>query len=306
MSTVISTTTSFGKDCRDLIDTIADRGLDLVQNPWKRKITEEELISFLEENRPVGILAGTEPITRSAMEKSRGFLRVISRVGVGLDNVDRKAAEELRIQVYRTEGVLNQAVAELTLGLTLSALRAIHPHDRQIRDGVWQKSMGSLLQGKVVGVVGFGGIGQRVGELVKAFGANILFYDPVPKKIDWAKSVNLEKLFSESDIVTIHASSSEQILGKNELNSLCKPGVIIVNMARGGLVDEDALCKALASGRVACACLDVFEKEPYSGPLTKFENVILTPHIGSYAIEARIRMEEMAVENLLKGLGFRG
>ena len=193
-------------------------------------------------------------------------------------------------------------MAELTLGMILSALRAIPFQNKQVCSGMWQKGMGRLLQGKVVGVVGFGAIGQRVGGLVKAFDARVLYYDPVPKDISWAKSVSFNDLLNQADIVTVHASTADQVLGEKELNSLCKPGVIILNMSRGGLVDEKALYDALVTGQVAYACLDVFEQEPYSGPLTQLDNVILTPHIGSYAREARIRMEEMAVENLVQGL----
>lgn len=304
MDTIVTSTSSFGTDSPMIFEVLNEKGFRLVTNPAGRKLSEEELIQLLEKHKPIGLLAGTEPITRAVLEKAVGYLNVISRVGVGWDNVDGDAAKEFGIQVYRTEGVLNQAVGELTVGVILGALRRIPVQSGQVCSGIWKKGMGRLLQGKVVGVVGFGGIGQRVGELVKAFGANILFYDPVPKEVDWARAVSLENLLSDSDIVTIHTSSSEQILGEKELSSLCKPGVIIVNMARGGLVDETALCKALSSGQVACACLDVYEEEPYSGPLTEFENVILTPHIGSYAKEARIEMEKMAVENLLRGLGY--
>ncbi len=193
-------------------------------------------------------------------------------------------------------------MAELTLGMILSALRAIPLQYRQVCSGMWQKGMGRLLQDKGVGVIGFGAIGQRVGELVNAFDAKVLYYDPVRTNVPWAKPVSLHNLLAQADIVTIHASGSEQILGEKELKFSCKRGVIVVNTSRGGLVDEKALYKALVSGQVAYACLDVFDQEPYSGPLTQLENVVLTPHIGSYAMEARIKMEEMAVVNLLKGL----
>ena len=302
MTNIVATTTSFGKECPHLIDMLSKQGLKLVLNPLNRKLTEEELTDLLEKYRPVGILAGTEPITRPVLVRANDHLRVISRVGVGWDNVDRQAANELGIQVFRTTGVLSQAVAELTLGMILSALRTIPFQHKQVCSGVWEKGMGKLLQGKIVGIIGFGTIGQRVGELIVAFGATVLYYDPVSTNVAWAKAVSIHNLLAQSDIVTIHADAQEQILGEKELNFLCKSGVIVVNVARGGVVDEVALCKALESGQVSCACLDVFEKEPYSGRLTQFENVVLTPHIGSYAKEARIEMEKMAVENLLDGL----
>jgi D-3-phosphoglycerate dehydrogenase len=305
MNTILATTSSFGKGSPQVLKDLQEKGFNVVVNPYGRKLTEEELKELLNQHRPIGLLAGTEPVTDSVLKDAREYLKVISRVGVGWDNVDRDAAAELGIMVFRTAGVLNQAVAELTLGLILSALRAIPLQDRQIRDGVWQKRMGRLLQGKVVGVIGFGSIGQRVGKLISTFDTTVLYYDPVTTDVDWAKSVSIHKLLAQSDIVTIHADAQNQILGEKELLSLCKPGVIVVNTSRGGLVNEEVLYQALVSERVAFACLDVFDQEPYSGPLTQLENVILTPHIGSYAQEARIRMEEMAVENMLAGLGVK-
>ena len=303
MYSILITTSSFGNNAPHLFEILRKKGFNVVVNPYSRKLTEEELKKILNQHRPIGLLAGTEPITKCILKVAKDYLKVISRVGVGWDNVDRQTACNLGIQVFRTAGVLNRAVAELTLGMILSALRAIPLQDRQIRDGVWQKRMGRLLQGKVVGIIGFGSIGQCVGKLISAFDATVLYYDPVSKNVAWAKALSMHDLLAQSDIVTIHADAQNQILGEKELLSLCKPGVVIVNTSRGSLIDEDALYKTLVSGQVAFACLDVFDQEPYSGPLTQLENVVLTPHIGSYAMEARIRMEEMAVENLLKALG---
>jgi D-3-phosphoglycerate dehydrogenase len=206
------------------------------------------------------------------------------------------------MRVYRTSGVLTQAVAELTIGLILSALRSISSNDRLIRQGKWQKTMGGLLSGKIVGIIGFGHIGQRVGELVTAFGAKVLYYDPQPMDAPWAQAATLPELLSQADIITIHASGKKMILGSDELKNICKEGVIVINTARGGLINEAALQDCLQDGKVSFACLDVFEDEPYCGPLCSMENVILTPHVGSYAKEARILMERTAVENLLNGL----
>lgn len=303
MNTILATTSSFGKGSSQVLKNLQEKDFNVVVNPHGRKLTEEELKELLNQHRPIGLLAGTEPVTDAVLKDAKGYLKVISRVGVGWDNVDKQTAGRLGIQVFRTAGVLNQAVAELTLGLILSALRSIPLQDRQVRDGVWQKKMGRLLQSKVVGIIGFGSIGQCVGKLISAFDATVLYYDPVSTDVAWAKAVSINDLLDQSDIVTIHADAQNQILGEKELLSFCKPGVVIVNTSRGSLIDEYALYKALVSGEVAYACLDVFDQEPYSGPLTQLENVIMTPHIGSYAQEARIRMEEMAVENLLAGLG---
>ena len=302
METVLTTTTSFARESPDLAELINVSGLRLVINPLARKVSEEELCRLLKDHKPVGLLAGTEPITRDVLDMAKDHLRIISRVGVGWDNVDREAAGKMGIRVYRTSGVLTQAVAELTIGMILSALRHISANDHLIRQGKWQKSMGGLLSGKIVGIIGLGNIGQRVGELVTAFGAKVIYYDPQPISVSWAEPVNLPDLLSQAEIITIHASGSEKILGADELRNICKQGVILVNTARGGLIDEAVLQDCLKNGKVSFACLDVFEDEPYCGPLCSLENVILTPHVGSYAREARILMERAAVENLLNGL----
>ena len=302
VTTILSATSSFAKGAPARLERLASQGLEVVINPWGRKLSESELLDLLEKYRPVGLLAGTEAITRAVLVRARDFLRVISRVGVGWDNVDRQAAAELGILVYRTAGVLTVAVAELTLGLMLSALRSIALHDRRIRQGVWQKPMGSLLKGKLVGIIGFGAIGQGVGQLLKALGAEVIYYDPQGGKVEWAQAVSLPELLARADIITLHASGKQKILGRAEIEAIANPAVILVNTARGELVDETALCEALMDGRLGHACLDVFQQEPYCGPLCALDNVTLTAHVGSYAWESRQLMEDAAVANLLKGL----
>ena len=299
---MVTTTSSFARESAEALELMENEGLKIILNPWGRKLKEEELGKLLKDHRPVGLLAGTEPITREVLDTAKDHLRIISRVGVGWDNVDREAAKQMRIQVSRTSGVLTQAVAELTIGLILAALRFISSNDRLIRQGKWHKTMGGLLSGKIVGIIGFGHIGQRVGELVNAFGAKVLYYDPQPMDAPWAQAVTLPELLSQAEIITIHASGREKILGPDELENICKRDVILINTARGGLIDEAALQDCLINGKVSFACLDVFEDEPYCGPLCSLENVILTPHVGSYAREARVLMERTAVENLLNGL----
>jgi D-3-phosphoglycerate dehydrogenase len=229
-------------------------------------------------------------------------VKVISRVGAGWDNVDRDAAEQKGIQVFRTQGVLDDAVAELALGMILSALRHLSRHNADLKSGSWQKHMGGLLKGKTVGILGFGSIGRQVGTLCYALGAKIVYTDPVTAPCDWASSLSKKELVAVSDIISVHAAGSRVLLDADDL-AACRPGVILVNTARGGMVDEQALFQRLSSGAIGFACLDVFEKEPYDGPLKDLENVLLTPHIGSYAREARAAMEEMAVDHLLAGLG---
>lgn len=300
--TILTTTSSFAAGSPARLGLLADYGLQTVLNPWGRKLKEEELAALLEEHRPVGLLAGTEPITRAGLDRAKAYLRVISRVGVGWDNVDREAAAELGIRVYRTAGVLAQAVAELAIGLMLAALRCITLQDRQLRQGHWQKRMGNLLQGKVVGIIGFGSIGQRVGELVRAFGCEVIYCDPQAVAVPWATGLPLRQILERADIVTIHASGKGKILGAEELGWLGRRGVILINTARGEMIDEDVLTSCLADGRIGYACLDVFHEEPYRGSFCHADNMILTPHVGSYAHEARELMEETAIHNLITGL----
>lgn len=298
---ILITTSSFGNCAPRALIVLREKGFQVVNNPYGRKLTEQELFELIIEHKPIGLIAGVEPITRGVMESAGENLKVISRVGVGWDNIDHEAAAELGVKVYRTEGILDQPVAELTLGLILNALRNISMHDRQLRASVWEKRMGTLLHGKTVGIIGFGAIGQKVGELCTAFGAKVIYSDICDKDSNCGVCVPLDQLLSQSDIISIHASGCDRIIGEKEI-SRCKEGIVFVNTARGGLINEESLLIGLRSGHVGYACLDVFEKEPYDGPLTKFDKVIMTSHIGSYAQEARVRMEEMAVENLLKGL----
>jgi D-3-phosphoglycerate dehydrogenase len=299
---VLCTTTSFGSASPGVLDRIRAHGLTPVLNPLKRKLTARELEDLVARHDPVGILAGTEPISSRSLAGFPQTVRVISRVGAGWDNVDREAAEKKGIQVFRTQEVLDDAVAELTLGMILAALRRLPRHDSDLKAGTWRKHMGGLLKGKTLGILGFGSIGRQVGTLCHALGARIVYTDPVPFPCDWASPESRETLLSISDIITLHAAGSRVLLDGDDL-AACRPGVILVNTARGGMVDETALLKGLVSGAVGFACLDVFEKEPYEGPLRDLDNVLLTPHIGSYAREARAAMEEMAVDHLLAGLG---
>ena len=304
MNKILSTTSTFAEASPELIEAIEGHNLLYVSNVLKRKLNSEEIIALLREHQPVGILSGTELIGKVELEQAKGCLRVISRVGVGWENIDREAAAAMNIVVFRTPGVLTESVAELTIGFMLSALRFIAFQDRLIRNGQWQKQMGSLLQGKVVGVIGYGDIGRRVGELVNAFGASVIIYDVQSPRFPGVEfeQVNIGELLSRSDIITIHASGDQTIIGPNEFGKIKKKDVVLINTARGGLIDEDALYERLLDGTIGYACLDVFTKEPYIGKLLTLENVLLTPHVGSYARESRKAMETMAVANLIDGL----
>ena len=300
---IVITTTSFAKFDNQPLQLLNNSGYEVVLNPYGRTLTGDEVVGLAKD--AAGLIAGTESLDRSILE-NLPILRIISRCGAGMDNIDPVAAAELNIKVFNTPFGPTLAVAELTVGLILDLLRKITLMDREIRAGIWKKHMGNLLRGKRVGIIGFGRIGQKTGELLRAFGCEIGYYDNITieglndLKIE---RMEMEELLRKSDIVTIHVSGKYEkpLLGAKEIEMM-KKDAWLVNVARGGVADEEALLNALKNGRLAGAALDVFEKEPYNGPLKKLENIILTPHIGSYAKEARTEMEMQAAKNLIEGL----
>ena len=218
--------------------------------------------------------------------------------------VDLNTAKELGMGVFNTPSGPTLAVAELTIGLILTLLRKTQVMNAQMKQGVWQKQMGNLLYGKKAGIVGFGRIGQKVAELLLPFGVAVSYSDVcVYSGSMKVELMSLDDLLKWNDIILLHASSQrggQYLIGKPEI-ALMKEGVFIVNTSRGGLIDEDALAEAIKNKHISGAALDVFSEEPYTGALKAMDEVILTPHIGSYAKEARVSMENEAVRNLLKG-----
>lgn len=306
MKIVISTTSFAEFDARPL-QFLKNAGYEVMLNSYGRTLTGDEVTVLAAD--AVGLIAGTEPLDRSVLGKLP-FLKFICRLGAGMENVDLAAARELKIKVANTPSGPTLAVAELTVGLILDLLRRSTRMDREMRACLWKKRMGNLLSGKKVGIIGFGRIGQKTAELLAAFGCELSYCDTA--HVEGCahlqiKKLDLSELLRTSDIITIHVSGKYEkpLLGQAEF-AMMKEGAWIVNVARGGVVDEEALCDALKEGRVAGAALDVFRKEPYDGSLRELENVILTPHIGSYAREARIEMEMEAAQKLIEGLEATG
>lgn len=299
---ILISPTSFGKCGSQPLDLLKKSNYDIIFNPYGRKMTPDEVINLGRDC--IGIVAGVEFLNSTVLE-SLPYLRCISRCGAGIDNIDLEKAKELNIAIKTTPYGPTRAVAELAIGLIFDVLRKISLRDQSIRNGKWNKEMGFLLKDKTVGVLGLGRIGRTVAELLLKLDAKVVGSDINPDR-KWLEKIKIplvhfDELIKKSDILCIHVSFSNDkryLIGKNEL-ALMKKGSYLINLSRGGIVDETALYNFLKSKHLAGAAVDVFQQEPYTGPLTKLDNVVLTPHIGSYAKESRLEMELQAVKNLL-------
>lgn len=276
----------------------------LYVNSSGKRLGEPELPGALE--GAAGAIAGTERFSAPVLESSRD-LRVISRIGSGTDNIDAGTARRLGIRVLNTPDAPVQAVAEHTIALILALYKNLGIYRAELARGAWKAHTGCLLSGKTVGIVGMGRIGRRVATLLEAFGCDILYHDPYLQpglNRRWRACGSLGDLLQAADIVSLHLPAREgdvPLLSDPELR-LCRKGSVIVNTARGSLIDEAALGRALDRGDIAGAGLDVFPAEPYSGPLLVHRRVIATPHVASNTRETRSRMEMEAVENLIRAM----
>ena len=256
----------------------------------------------------------TDPIDAAVLDAGRR-LRLVAQMAVGYDNVDVAAATECGILVTNTPGVLTETTADLAFALLLAAARRVVEGDRLTRTGGWKSwhpsfLLGQDVHGATLGIVGLGQIGLAVARRARGFDMRILYHDrtrhPQAEAELGAEYVSLDRLLGESDFVSLHvplASQTRHLIGQREL-SLMKPSAVLVNAARGAVVDQQALCAALKERRIAAAGLDVAEIEPIpvDDPLLTLDNVVVTPHIGSASVATRARMAEMAVESVLQAL----
>ncbi len=299
--TIQITTTSFDVAGNpDLQDLIA-RGFTVRANPEGRKLSEAEVAALMGADT-VGLIAGTEPLTDAVMAAAPR-LRTIARVGSGLDTVDLAAARSRGIAVTITPDAPVAAVAELTIALMLAALRHIPFSDRQLREGRWASEQGALLGAATVGLIGFGRIGRAVARLAGAFGSQVIAHDPLlttGTEEDGVALVDLDTLLARATVISLHApltADSRHLIDAGRIAGMGR-GSVLVNTARGALVDDQAVNDALDSGHLAAAALDVFEAEPYRGVLTGQPRAVLTAHMGSRARETRRAMELEAGANL--------
>ena len=294
---VLISTSSFGKLDETPINQLKSNGCNITLNPFKRTMTEAEISELIQDHD--FLIAGTEPLTESVLKQAKK-LKGISRCGIGMNNVDSNAADKLGILLANTPDAPTMAVAELTLGLILNVLRQVSHMNSELKQGHWNKAFGTLLSGKVIGLIGFGRIGQAVAQLLTPFNVTILAYDPFVKDTHQnVEFVDLKQLLQKSHIISAHSGSDEPLITKENAH-LIKNGAYFFNTSRAHIMDEAILYEKLSNGEIAGAGIDVFSKEPYSGPLTECKNAVLTPHIGSYAKESRIEQELQSANNIIK------
>jgi glyoxylate reductase len=299
--------------------------VELLRDAGEVRIDERE--SAIPRADLLELVAGAEAVLtllgdrvdEELLEAAGPQLRCIANVAVGYDNVDLAAAERCEVAVTNTPGVLDDATADLTMALILAATRRLAEGDRLVRSGSdWDWGMhfmlGSSLQGRLLGIVGLGGIGKWVAQRARAFGMEIAYHqrNPAPAEVEaalGAKRLPLERLLAEADVISLHCPltpETHHLIGAAELAAM-KATAVLINTARGPVVDEEALAEALAAGTIAAAGLDVYEREPLVEPrLLELDNAVLTPHLGSATVETRTAMAELAARNAISVLSGQG
>jgi D-3-phosphoglycerate dehydrogenase len=306
MAKALITTVPFAEKNRLPRELLEGAGIEYVVNPLGRKLKEDELADMVGDFDV--LIAGTEPITDRVMARA-SRLKLISRVGIGLDSVDLLAAQRRGIQVSYTPDAPAPAVAELTVGLMLSLLRSIHVANLQMHSGKWNRHFGRRIAEVTVGIIGTGRIGARVLRRLSAFGTpRVLVNDINPNtklvpelKLEW---VGKEEIFRHADLISLHLPltlQTKNMVRREQLLQM-KPDALIINTSRGGIINERELAEVLRSGHLGGAAIDVFEHEPYEGDLTGIERCLLTSHMGSMSVDCRTRMEIEATEEAVRYL----
>ncbi len=306
MAKALITTVPFGDKNRLPIELLEGAGIDYVINPIGRKLKEDELAEMVSDFDV--LIAGTEPITEKVMASGKN-LRLISRVGIGLDNVDLLAAEKRGIVVSYTPEAPAPAVAELTIGFMLALLRGVHVANAQMHRGEWHRHFGRRIPEVTIGIIGLGRIGERVLRRLKPFGTpRILVNDIRPQfhavpehKLEWTDK---ETIYREADLISLHVpmtAHTRNMICKEQLLQM-KKDALLINTSRGGVINERDLAEVLGQGHLGGVAIDVFQEEPYQGELAKYERCILTAHMGSMSVDCRTRMEIEATEEAVRFL----
>ena len=293
---VVVGASSFAGSSTKAIDLLLKQGIEVVKNPYGRKLSKEETIEHLKDAD--GLLAGLELLDEEVFSQSPK-LKALARIGIGMDNVDTEAAKKYDIKVSNTPDAPTKAVAEMALAALLTIGHEIIPSNADVHNKIWKKRIGFSLYGLNVLFVGYGRIGQQFAQHLKMLGSNISIYDPFQPEIS---EPSLEEALKNADVITLHASGKEEIFNAELLDKV-KESTVILNCARGNLINEDALYQHLKTGKISYYWGDVFWQEPYEGKLLECQNAILTPHIATYNSLCRESMETEAVMNILEDLG---
>ena len=285
-------------------DAIAEQGVEILKNAGfevvqKTGLSPEELVKAIPDFDGIIVRSATK-VTKEVIEAGNN-LKVIGRAGIGLDNIDLDKAKEKGIKVINTPTATSISVAELALGMMFCAARRIPQASISTKNSKWEKKKfkGFELYGKKLGIIGIGRIGSEMAKRAKILGMEIIAYDPYVKTSDYANIVDLDTLLKESDYISLHipkTNETEHILDKTAFDKM-KQGVVIINCARGGVVDENALYDAINDGKVRIACVDFFESEPAKdNKLFNLDQVIVTPHIGAQTKEGQTRAGTQVAE----------
>lgn len=302
---VLVTWIDYDVDAADQGGALREAGLTLRLAPRLDHRTPEELTALLDD--AVAAIVSTDPFTREVLGAA-SRLRVIARVGVGVDSIDLQAATDVGVAVTTTPGANNETVADHTLAMMLAAVRRVVEHDASVRAGNWNRA-GDMtsweLHGATVGLIGYGRIGRAVARRLEGFGVRLLISDPVLTGNGDGRHVSLDELLAASDVVSLHlplTPYTRNLLDAERIAAMRREA-IVVNTSRGGLIDEDALADALESGRLRAAALDVFACEPLrSQRLRRLPNVVLTPHVGGLSDVSIADMTRRATRSVLSVL----
>ena len=304
MPRALITTVPFGERDATPLHLLRAAGIEYTINPLGRKGTEMELAELVVDFDV--LIAGTEPVTEDVMAQAQK-LKLISRVGVGLESVDLLAAQRRGIQVCYTPDAPAPAVAEFTIGLMLAVLRQVPLANAQMQRGIWQRHFGRRLAACTVGILGAGRIGERMVQHLQGFGPpRIMVNDIAPEPtlgsrypLQWASK---EEIYREADIITLHlplTAITRNLIRKEQL-LMMKPDAVLINTARGGIINEQDWADVMRAGHLSGAAIDVFEREPYSGDLVGIERCLLTAHMGSMSVDCRTRMEIEATQEAVR------
>ena len=303
---VLITTVPFGVHDKLPLDLLDKNNISYLINPLNKKLTEDELVDMVSDYDV--IIAGTELITKKVMDSAKN-LKMISRVGIGLDSVDLLEAEKHSIIVSYTPDAPAPAVAELTIGLMLSLLRSVQISNVEMHNGKWKRFFGKRLSESTIGIIGAGRIGSGVLRHLQGFNSPKILLNDINQNSSLNEKYNIqwvdkETIYKKADIITIHTpltKKTKNMITKSQLFSM-KEDAIVINTARGGIINERDLYDVMQAGHLSGAAIDVFDFEPYDGKLREIERCILTAHMGSMSIDCRTRMEIEATKEAVRFL----